>query len=88
VGKGNTTYVFRKDSLATRRRKRVFDNNNPMRQPLYSLKEVSEKLKVSPTTIRRWARKGKLKGGFKLGNKIMWTESSLLDFMGSNTYEQ
>ena len=50
----------------------------PEREQLYTVREVAERLRVHPQTIRLWLRQGKLKGkligGTKSGYRIRESE--------------
>jgi excisionase family DNA binding protein len=52
-------------------------------QRLLTVREVAERLRSSPETVRRWLRQGKLRGfrpgGTKLGYRV--TESELQRFL-------
>ncbi|OQC00072.1 MAG: Helix-turn-helix domain protein [Firmicutes bacterium ADurb.Bin099] len=54
---------------------------------LYNIKELSEKLKVTPLTLRRYIKTGKLSGK-KLGGKYMVTEESLRKYFEDGTNAQ
>jgi excisionase family DNA binding protein len=49
---------------------------------LLTVREVSEKLKVTPLTVRRWLRRGDLIG-IQLGDRAGWriSEDDLDDFL-------
>jgi excisionase family DNA binding protein len=54
-------------------------------QRLLTVREVAERLRSSPETVRRWLRQGKLRGfrpgGTKLGYRV--SESELQRFLNS-----
>ena len=55
-------------------------------QRLLTVREVAERLRSSPETVRRWLRQGKLRGfrpgGTKLGYRV--SESELQRFIASS----
>ena len=52
-----------------------------------TIKEISEDLKVSVSTVRRWVMEGKLKT-YKLGKVIRISEEDLMEFIEYNKTNQ
>ncbi|HPZ06492.1 MAG TPA: helix-turn-helix domain-containing protein [Candidatus Eremiobacteraeota bacterium] len=52
----------------------------------YNLTELSEALQVTPTSLRTYIHKGKLRGR-KVGNKWYVTEEKLKEFLSGITYK-
>ncbi|HHT09990.1 MAG: helix-turn-helix domain-containing protein [Atribacterota bacterium] len=52
-----------------------------------TIKEISEDLKVSVSTVRRWVMEGKLKT-YKLGKVIRISEEDLMEFIENNKTNQ
>lgn len=50
----------------------------------YTIPETAEALKVTPSTIRAWIKKGKLKSQ-RIGRPIFITEKNLMDFLKPST---
>lgn len=48
---------------------------------LYSVLEVAKKLEITPTTIRKYLKEGKLKGQ-KIGNRYFIPEKNIKTFFG------
>ncbi len=46
----------------------------------YNVKEVSRMLQIPATTIRRWAREGRI-GRVKLGGRVLIKGSDLVEFI-------
>jgi excisionase family DNA binding protein len=59
-------------------------------QRLLTVREVAERIRSSPETVRRWLRQGKLRGfrpgGTKLGYRV--AESELQRFISPSQSEQ
>ena len=59
-------------------------------QRLLTVREVAERLRSSPETVRRWLRQGKLRGfrpgGTKLGYRV--PESELVRFINRSQADQ
>ena len=59
-------------------------------QRLLTVREVAERLRSSPETVRRWLRQGKLRGfrpgGTKLGYRV--PESELQRFLAEVNHDQ
>lgn len=49
---------------------------------IYSIKEISERLDISPATVRRYIKDGRLVGK-KVGHKFFITEEALLALLTS-----
>jgi excisionase family DNA binding protein len=60
-----------------------------MNERLLTVREVAERLRSSPETVRRWLRQGKLRGfrpgGTKLGYRV--SESELQRFIATSQVE-
>jgi predicted site-specific integrase-resolvase len=52
--------------------------------PIYDLKDLSVKLKISVRTLREYAKAGKLKAK-KIGKAYYVTEPNLMAFLGSES---
>jgi excisionase family DNA binding protein len=63
--------------------KQYIDNVAEAEQRLLTVREVAERIRSSPETVRRWLRQGKLRGfrpgGTKLGYRV--PESELQRFL-------
>tara|TARA_R100000808_G_scaffold6452_1_gene19179 strand:+ start:14320 stop:14511 length:192 start_codon:yes stop_codon:yes gene_type:complete len=56
-----------------------------MQEKLYKVEEIADKLSVKPSTVRGWIGKNKMKA-FRVGSKtVRVAESSLNDFIQTNT---
>jgi excisionase family DNA binding protein len=52
--------------------------------PIYDLKSLSKKLKISVRTLREYVKSGELKAK-KVGKAYYITEPNLMDFLGSGS---
>lgn len=48
---------------------------------LYTTAEVAEIVRMAPSTIRYWRMTGTGPAGFKLGRRVLYRESALLDWL-------
>jgi len=55
------------------------------KKKLYSVKELTSMLHITPLTICEYFRKGKIKGGFKIGKNWYVSEENLEAFLGGDT---
>lgn len=53
-----------------------------------SIKQVCERLGLSPSTIRRMKRSGELPPGAKFGGQLRWRESSIADYERAKEAEE
>lgn len=51
---------------------------------IYKTKEIADKLKVTPMTITRYIKSGKLEA-FRVGNEWRITQNALLNFIEKET---
>ena len=56
----------------------------PNETPIYNLKDLSKKLKISIRTLRKYIKAGKLKAK-KIGRAYYVTEQSLMAFLDSDS---
>ena len=56
-------------------------------EELFTIQEISEKLKLSCSTLYRYAETGKLQHN-KIGRKIRFTNSQIQDFLSKNLNEK
>jgi predicted site-specific integrase-resolvase len=52
--------------------------------PIYDLKDLSKKLKISIRTLREYVKRGELKAR-KIGKAYYVTETNLMVFLGSDS---
>lgn len=52
---------------------------------VYTTKEVSERLKITPMSVTRFIKSGKLQG-FRVGNQWRITQKALLEFIERETF--
>src|SRR5947209_3843499 len=55
---------------------------SPAGQQLYTTVDVARLCHVKPSTVREWARRGRLPGGFRLGKYWRWPAAEVERFLG------
>jgi excisionase family DNA binding protein len=64
---------------------RYYIKEEIMADLVYTTKEVAERLKITPMTVTRFLKSGRMQG-FRVGNQWRITQSALLEFIQRETF--